>query len=228
MPRTALLAFAALAASATALSGCVPLVLGAGAAAGYVGLQDRPFAQVAEDTQVKLLIKDKLTHANFAYLTDVGIDVYYGDVLLTGIVPTQAEGEKILAAVRQTAGVKKVYNELFVGAAYTTGQKAKDAWISTQIQPRLIGTKDAYPLNYLITVVNNHVYIMGTTNSVAEKEHVLHVLRTTSGVRQVHDYLVLKNDDKDGDGRTNTVVKPGSASSDIRNPNPFEEDLLAH
>ncbi len=191
--------------AATSLAGCAaPVVLGAAAGAGYVGLQNRPAKQVAADTEVKVRIKDNLTQANFTYLTDIGIDVFYGDVLLTGVVPSNKEGERVLDLVRRTPGVKKVYNELFVGSAYTAGQKAKDAWISTQIQPRLLGAKDAYPLNYLITVVNNHVYIMGDTGNQGEKDHVIHILRTTRGVQQVHDYLVVNGTDA-ADPRPNSV-----------------------
>lgn len=196
---------ACVALAGTMLASCAaPVVLGAAAGAGYIGLQNRPTKQIAADTEVKVRIKDQLTQAQFAYLTDIGIDVFYGNVLLTGVVPTNAEGERVLETVRRTQGVKKVYNELFVGSAYTTGQKAKDAWISAQIQPRLLGAKDAYPLNYLITVVNNHVYIMGDTFNAGEKDHVLHILRTTRGVQQVHDYLVIKGVNE-SDSRANVM-----------------------
>ncbi len=185
----------------TLLAGCAaPLLIGGAATAGYVGLQNRTTQQVAADTEVKLRVKDALAQARGNYFLDVGIDVFYGNVLLTGVVPTQAEGDQVLDLARRTVGVQKVYNELFVGSAYTAGQKAKDAWISAQIQPRLLGAKDAYPLNYLITVVNNHVYILGDALTQGEKDHVLHILRTTRGVQQVHDYLVVKgvnrNDDR--------------------------------
>ena len=197
-----LLIAAALAAST--LSGCVGMVVGAAATGGYVGLQSRPTKQIAEDTKIKVDIKDKLTQTKFNYLSDIGIDVFYNDVLLTGIVPTREEGEKVLDIARRTQGVKKVYNELFVGAEYTPGQKAKDAWISAQIQPRLIGDKEAFPLNYLISVVNSHVYIIGSASGLDEYQHVLHILRTTSGVKQVHDYIVIQQSSPDDNGNTAT------------------------
>jgi osmotically-inducible protein OsmY len=221
MPVRHSLLLAALALASTSLAGCAaPLVVGAAASAGYVGLQNRPTKQVAADTEVKVRIKDQLAQAQFAYLTDVGIDVFYGDVLLTGVVPTNAEGERVLEAVRRSPGVKKVYNELFVGSAYTTGQKAKDAWIATQIQPRLLGARDAYPLNYLITTVNNHVYIMGDTVTQGEKDHVLHILRTTRGVQQVHDYLIVRGVNPEDD-RANVAKGTTPASSALTLPDPL-------
>jgi osmotically-inducible protein OsmY len=192
------LTLAVLALAATGLTSCAPVVLGGAATAAYVGLQDRPVGQTAEDTKIKVAIKDKLTNANFAYLTDVGIDVFYGDVLLTGIVPDTQSGEQVLELVRSTGGVKKVYNELFVGARYTARQKAQDAWIAAQLQPRLLMAEDSYPLNYIMSTVNGHVYIIGSVGSSAEHEHTLHVLRTTRGVVQVHDYLTIANPSASG------------------------------
>jgi len=223
MPAHAPFRLLALAACAAALAACAaPAVLGAGAAAGYVGLQERPPRQVATDSDLKLSIKKHLAQQKFAYVADVGVDVYYNDVLLTGVVPTAAEGDKVVALARNTEGTRKIYNELFVGTAYGVGQRAKDTWIAAQLQPRLIGTRDVYPLNYLVTVANAHVYIMGTAGTGAEKQNVLHLLSTTPGVAQVHDYLTVRGGAEDG--RTTTVT-PGAGGSGVRNPNPLVEDL---
>ncbi len=199
----------------------MPLVLGAGAAAGYVGLQTRPAGQVAADTDTKLRIKAALASKSYQFLGDIGTDVFYSDVLVTGVVPTRAEGEQVIALVQGTTGVRKVYNELFVGDAYTTAQRAKDAWIATQIKPRLIGTKGVYPLNYQVSVVNNHVYALGSVASAAERNNVLHLLRTTPGVAQVHDYLVIVSPTPEG--KPNLVNQGAQEDGGMqrRAPNPF-------
>jgi len=182
-----------------ALGGCgIPLFIGAGAAAGYVGLQTRPTGQVAADTDTKLRVTAALALKNYRFLGDIGTDVFYNDVLVTGVVPTRAEGEQVIAIIQETTGVRKVYNELFVGDAYTPAQRAKDAWIAAQIKPRLIGTKGIYPLNYMVSVVNNHVYALGSVESADERANALHLLRTTPGVAQVHDYLVIVSPTPEG------------------------------
>jgi osmotically-inducible protein OsmY len=212
------------------LTGCAaPLLLGAAATAGYVGLQTRPAAQVGADSETKIRIKDRLAQARFAYVGEIGIDVFYGDVLLTGTVPTMAEAERVLQIVQQTQGVGKVYNELFTDTATTVSQKARDTWIAAQIQPRLLGTRQSLPLNYLISVVNGHVYIIGEVASSDERNHTLHVLRTTKGVVQVHDYLRQTAPDS-ADERTNRVstqtgsglTNPFRATGQAPNPLPVE------
>lgn len=206
------------------LGGCgIPLVLGAAASAGYVGLQTRPSGQVAADVDTKVRVKAALAQQDFRFLGDVGVDVFYSDVLVTGVVPTRAEGEQVMTLIQGTAGVRKVYNELFVGDAYTAAQRAKDAWIATQIKPRLIGTQGVFPLNYLISVVNNHVYALGSVAQADERNHVLHLLRTTPGVAQVHDYLVIVSPTPEG--RPNIVNQSEAAGTlDRRAPNPFPGD----
>jgi osmotically-inducible protein OsmY len=207
-------------------AGCqMPLVLGAGAAAGYVGLQTRPSGQVAADIDTKVRIKAALASKDYRFLGDIGTDVFYNDVLVTGVVPTRAEGEQVIDLIQGTTGVRKVYNELFVGDANTTAQRAKDAWIATQIKPRLIGTKGVYPLNYMISVVNNHVYALGSVSGADERNNVLHLLRTTPGVAQVHDYLVIVSPTPDG--RPNLVNQDGQegGSMERRAPNPLPDTM---
>lgn len=211
--------FILLTATALSLSACAaPLVLGAGAAAGYVGLQDRPARQTASDSKVKLAIQNHLSQAQFGYLTDVGIDVFYGDVLLTGVLPTTAMAEQVLDLTRRTEGVRTVYNELFVGAAYTAKQKATDAWISAQLQTTLISTPNAYPINYLTSVANSHIYIMGSVANAAERRAVLERLSRIRGVKQVHDYLVIA-----GERAPNKPYVPVNMidKADRRAPNPL-------
>lgn len=182
----------------TQLAACpAPLLVGAAATGAFIGLQERDAAQVAKDTNTKIFIKDKLTSTNFKYLSNITVNVFEGDVLLTGIVPDREAGEHVLALSRSTPNVQRVYNELLVGATYPKQQKARDIWVSTQIKPRLLGNRQTFPINYNVSVVNGHVYIIGYATSDVEHEHVLHVLRTTQGVVQVHDYLrILQNSEK--------------------------------
>lgn len=206
-----------------ALTACAPVVLAGAGAAGYVGLQDRPVKQTAEDVKIKIGIKDFLTNKKFNYLTDVGIEVYYGDVLITGVVPTREDGETVLDIARRTEGVKRVYNELFVGAVYPAGQKARDAWISAQINTRLLANKNTYPLNYLMSVVNNHVYIMGSVQTSEEQRHALHILRTTQGVSQVHDYLTIAGT-PNAPQTLNATKNANKPAANWQAPNPIPDD----
>lgn len=174
------------------LQGCLaPLAIGAVGTGAYFGSQERGFSQGIHDSKIKLSLKKRLTETDANYFTSISADVLNGDVLLTGIVPTTTAGGEVLDIVRRTPDVKNIYNELFVAPGYPASRKAKDTWLATKIKGRLFTEKEVYQVNYMLSVVNSHVYVLGLAQSDAEHAHVIHVLRTTPGVAKVHDYITL-------------------------------------
>lgn len=172
------------------LGACAPVVLGGAAVAGTMALQERGIKAGVNDTKIKAVIKDRLAGINPNYIPEVGVDVMQGNVLLTGVVGSSHEVETIIAAVKQSENVGAVYSELVVGE-YTFGERSSDTWISTQLRTRLVANADVYTINYFISVIKGHVYILGIAGNPSEKERALHIARTTKGVKMVHDYIRL-------------------------------------
>lgn len=180
------------AAAGVSQSGCLlPLAVGAAGTGAYLGVQERGAKQALTDNKISLHIKKRLTETKGSYFSSISADVLHGNVLLSGIVPTAEAGGEVLDIVRRTPDVKNIYNELFVAPAYPASRKAKDVWLATKIKARLFGEREVYQVNYILSVVNSHVYVLGLAGSDAEHAHVVHVLRTTPGVAQVHDYIQL-------------------------------------
>lgn len=181
---------------AVSISGCVAVpavVVGAGATAGYMAAQERGIKDTANDTKIKTHIKDRLTNVNYTYLTEVGVSVLQGDVLLTGVIKTQEAADEIVRRTTTIPGVGRIYNELMVGE-YGSQEFAKDSWVSTQLRARFLGSKEIFTINYMVDVINGHVYIMGIATTPDEMERVLYVASTTKGVKQVHNYVRLANE----------------------------------
>lgn len=179
--------------SSMAISGCVPLVLGAAATGTYLGVQERGAKTAVHDTVIKTGIKDRLTNMNYRYLGNVGVHVLQGSVLLTGIAPNQKAINDIERVAQTEKGVSQVYNDVLIGSEYNAKQKASDAWVATQLRTRLLGAKDVYSVNYITDVINGSVYILGLAGSESEMERVLHVARTTKGAQKVHNYIRVTN-----------------------------------
>lgn len=171
------------------LQACAPVIVGAAATGAYLAVQERGAKAAVQDTAIKTGIKDRLTNTNYKYLTNIGVHVLEGDVLLTGVAPNQEEVAKIKAEAAAENGVKQVFDEIIIADAYTTSEKASDTWIGTQLRTRLLGTKDVYSVNYITDVVKGHVYILGLAGSQSELERVLYVARTTKNVVEVHNYI---------------------------------------
>lgn len=175
------------------LHGCaipVAVVAGGAATAGYMSVQERGAKSAFFDTKLKTHIKERLTSRHYKYLTNIGTSVLEGEVLLTGVVPSMSAKNEVIQTVRNTPKVKRVYDELIIGK-YNSSYYAKDAAISFQIAGRMANAADIFAINYEKEVVKGEVYIIGIATSQAEMERVLHVARTTKGVKRVHNYVRL-------------------------------------
>ncbi|MBI1363796.1 MAG: BON domain-containing protein [Proteobacteria bacterium] len=174
---------------AVALSGCMPLWLGAGVGAGYLAVQERGAVAAVTDMKVKTHVLDRLTQANYKFLAKIGVNVLEGDVLLTGVVPSDEDAHRVVSIVYGVPDVRQVYNEIQVVENYGVDVFTNDTWIGTQIRSRMVTTSDVYTINYTVEVVRGHVYVLGLARTPAEMERVLYLVRTTKGVRMVHNYI---------------------------------------
>lgn len=179
------------------LSGCAPVLIGAAGSAGYMAVQERGIATAAEDTKLKTLIKANLGNEKGGYLTKVGVIVLEGDVLLAGVVASDADKARAEEVARQVAGVKGVYNELMIGT-YGLGDYTKDAWTTSKVRAGLVESKDIYSINYMLETVLKQVYIMGIAQNEQERYRALQIARSQEGVLGVHDFIkVLGTDTKE-------------------------------
>jgi osmotically-inducible protein OsmY len=173
-------------------SGCIPIVVGGAATAGYLYSKEEGIGTAVDDTRIQAHIKDRLTADNYKYLTDIDIAVLKGDVLLTGVVGSKRESANIDALVRTVEGVYGVHNQLFTDGIYTTKQYSRDSLVAVSIRGRLISSNDVAYRNISTTVVNGHGYLMGIARSQTEMTKALHLARTTKGVLRVHNYISLR------------------------------------
>ena len=103
--------------AASALSGCVPLVVGAAVGGtALVATDRRSVGAQTDDEAIELKIAN---HIGTGYGDRVHVNVtsYNGIVLLTGEVPTPDIVASIGDVARTTAKVRVVHNEIVVAAA---------------------------------------------------------------------------------------------------------------
>ena len=95
------------------LSACAPVVVGGVVTGGYLASQERGAKNAVWDLKIKTHVMERLTNANYKNIARIGVYVLQGDVLLTGIVQTQDEFDKI-GDLARNMGVKA--GELIPGA----------------------------------------------------------------------------------------------------------------
>lgn len=176
------------------ISACVPLIIGGAATAGYLALQERGAKTAVLDTKIKTGIKDKLFGTKYQYLTDIGVNVLQGDVLLTGVAESQEAVNNVEKIAQLVDGVGNVYNNIIIANSYAASEYSKDSWIATQFKTRLLASKDIFSINYLTDTVKGNIYIIGIAGTESEKERVLHIARTTKGVQKVYNYIRISSE----------------------------------
>lgn len=190
------LALIALVALGPALSGCVGMVIGAGATAGVAASEERGLEGAAEDVKIRAEINEAWFRHSVDLYSKVTLAISEGRVLLTGTVPSEQVREDAVRLTWQVAGVREIYNELLVqdGGGFIDG--ARDVRIQQEIKSRMLFDKEISNINYTVDVTNGTVYLLGIAQSEGELERVIGHAREVSAVKNVINYVRLKNDPK--------------------------------
>ncbi len=93
-----------------AITGCIPVLLGGGAAAGgYAVAKDNgPVGQYTDDSVITSKVKGKLLTDKYIRSSDISVVTNDGVVTLTGTVPTVEMRNRAIDIVRHTKDVKAV------------------------------------------------------------------------------------------------------------------------
>ncbi len=176
------------------LGACAPVVVGAGAAVGVSAAQERGFKGAIADTEIRLEINHLWFQESTSLYSKVNLQVQESRVLLTGNVP---DPEARLSAVRlawQAEHVVEVINEIQVRDTSALLDAARDAWISAELEARILVDRAIVSINYSIETVNQVVYLIGVAQSRAERDRVIAHAKDIAYVRRVIDYVRLKDD----------------------------------
>ncbi|HTL74792.1 MAG TPA: BON domain-containing protein [Casimicrobiaceae bacterium] len=181
-PLLAVLAFVT--ASSTLLSACVPVVIGAAVAGTALVVADRrSVGAQADDEAIELKISNNVG-STFGDRVHVSVTSYNGIVLLTGEVPTAELKAQVEQVARTTAKVRRVDDELAIGAVTSIGARSNDAYITSKVKARLVESNKV-PANLVKVVTERQiVYLMGIL-SHAEADAAAQIAATTSGVMRV-------------------------------------------
>lgn len=226
-PRTALraaLLAAALAGTASTLSGCIPLVLG-GAAVGATVFTDRRSSGTQLDDQTMAFKAQFQIGKQLGDAARVNAVAYEGNVLLTGDVPTQAAKDQATSIARGIEKVKSVINQLDVNSPEPFEGRSNDAWLSSKVHTALLSTKDV-PSGAIVTTVNRGVvYMMGKVTQ-EEGEIAAKAAANVSGITKVVKMFTYISREEairlSGAATTSTPSNSSGGSAPASGPAPIE------
>lgn len=173
------------------LQGCAGAVVGAGAMAGLAAFEERPVKTIARDAKISAELRIALLELSEDHFAKVGIEVFEGRVLLTGVVPSERMRADAVKASWKIPGVKAVLNELAIGG-HTLTDTAKDSWITAQLTSKLTFDKHVRAINYVIETVAGTVYLIGIAQNQAELDRVIAHARSVGYVQKVISHVRVK------------------------------------
>ena len=183
MRNIVLLALAALCAS-VALSGCVPLVVGAAAGgAALVATDRRSVGAQADDEAIELKIATDRSN-RFGDRVHVNVTSYNGIVLLTGEVPDEQTRREIVEMARTTNRVRAVHDEIAVRPNTPLSERTNDTYLTGLVKSRFV-EQNRFPATQVKVVTERGVvYLMGIV-SRSEGDAAAQIAATTKGVQRV-------------------------------------------
>ena len=177
---------AALAAAALAgsLAGCAPLVIGGGAVVGTLMATDRRTTGTqVEDEGIEMRTASRIRET-LGDRVHVNVTSYNRQVLLTGEVPTAADGQKVEQIAQGVDNVRSVVNDLGVMPASSLTQRSRDAFISTKVRASLVDAKDLSANAFKVVTERGVVYLIGRVTQ-REAKRSAEIARGVDGVRKV-------------------------------------------
>ena len=171
--------------------GCGLAVVG-GAASGVYAVEtdERTAGQMLDDSTIT-------SKVNFAFINDslvkarqIDVDTMEGNVLLTGVVETEAETARAVELAGKVPGVKRVDNNMQIGSK-SLSMAMTDKQVGFKVKAQLIRESDIRSFNIDVDVEMGVVTLSGKVGSEALKARVFEIARRTSGVLKIVDNVTV-------------------------------------
>lgn len=228
--KSIILSLSAVTLGVTALSGCVPVLIGGAVGTTAFVTTDRRTtgAQMADEVMEKR-IHYEISQAipNNLHLT---VTSYNRRILLTGEVGSESDKLTAQCVAQNSLEVSSVVNELMVGPVSSVTQRMSDSTLAGKVRTQLITTSGVSLNQMKVTVDRGIVYLMGlVTQEEAQKaaDIASRVPGTKSVVtafevlstREVQERLKLLSQpqaEKPAYTTTNNIVEEPVSSTEVR------------
>ena len=121
---------------------------------------------------------------NFGSKEHINITSYNRQVLITGEVSNDTVRRQVESLIGRVENVRAVVNELAIGAASSTGDRASDVLLVAKVKASMVDTEDVFANVYKVVGERGTVYLMGRVTQ-REAKRATDVVRGVSGVKRV-------------------------------------------
>lgn len=182
--KSLVLTLSALTLGATALSGCVPILIGgAVGTTAFVSTDRRTTGAQMADEVMEKRIHYEISQAipNNLHLT---VTSYNRRILLTGEVGSENDKFTAQRIAQNSLEVSSVVNELMVGPVASVSQRMSDSTLASKVRTQLVTTSGVSLNQMKVTVDRGIVYLMGLVTQ-EEAQKAADIASRVSGVKSV-------------------------------------------
>ena len=134
-----------------------------------------------DDQQAELVSDVNLHHLVDSRIIPLSFNGY---VLLIGQVPDEDIRSRAEQVVRQTRGIRQLFNELQVGKTISVMEQLKDAWITSSIKLSMLFARNVPSSRIRVVTEAGVVYLMGLVTQ-EEARQATAVVQRSGGVQRV-------------------------------------------
>lgn len=176
---------AALIATGSTLTACVPLLIGGAAATtGAVVVDRRTVGEQVEDKSIEMKISAQF-RSDFGDAVRASVTAYDGVVLLTGDTISSEFKSRATEIARKVENVKSVSNQIDVVKQLASfSVVSNDIWITSKVMTTLATTQNIPSRTIVVTTDRGVVYLMGLVTQ-REGDLAAATAAKVSGVRRV-------------------------------------------
>jgi osmotically-inducible protein OsmY len=165
------------------LSACAPLMFG-GVIGGAMVASDRRTTGIQVEDETIEQRAGTAMRENFGTKEHISITSYNRQVLITGEVSSDVVRSQVDQLVRKVENVRGVINELAVGPASSTSERASDALLVAKVKAAMVDSEDVFANVYKVVAERGNVYLMGRVTQ-REAQRATEVVRGVGGVKRV-------------------------------------------
>lgn len=166
------------------LASCAAPLMFGGVIGGAMVASDRRTAGIQVEDETIEQRSATAMRENFGSKEHINITSYNRQVLITGEVSSDAVRRQVESLIGRVENVRAVVNELAIGAASSTGDRASDVLLVAKVKASMVDTEDVFANVYKVVGERGTIYLMGRVTQ-REAKRATDVVRGVSGVKRV-------------------------------------------
>jgi osmotically-inducible protein OsmY len=166
------------------LASCAAPLMFGGVIGGAMVASDRRTTGIQVEDETIEQRSATAMRENFGSKEHINITSYNRQVLITGEVSNDTVRRQVESLISRVENVRAVVNELAVGAASSTSDRASDALLVAKVKASMVDTEDVFANVFKVVGERGTIYLMGRVTQ-RESQRATDVVRGVSGVKRV-------------------------------------------